>query len=190
MPTSWHPHWAARKEFTHQDPELACSLRQRPVWTLGRGPLPRRLAEAGAGGAGPRWESVSEHGLCGVGLSGECAREGRPGSHTDVGGPWGEGKRRTALLSGPQCPECVRVCRESGVGWGRSPAVSPQRARPLLTEMVATRQQMNDAQLTLQQRDYCAHYLIRLLKCKRDSFPNFLACKHEQHDWDYCEHLE
>ncbi|XP_054551977.1 N-alpha-acetyltransferase 20 isoform X4 [Talpa occidentalis] len=49
---------------------------------------------------------------------------------------------------------------------------------------------MNDAQLVLQQRDYCAHYLILLLKCKRDSFPNFLACKHEQHDWDYCEHLD
>ncbi|XP_006993120.1 NADH dehydrogenase [ubiquinone] 1 beta subcomplex subunit 7 [Peromyscus maniculatus bairdii] len=56
--------------------------------------------------------------------------------------------------------------------------------------MVATQQEMNDAQLTLQQRDYCAHYLIRLLKCKRDSFPNFVACKHEQHDWDYCEHLD
>ncbi|XP_047387134.1 NADH dehydrogenase [ubiquinone] 1 beta subcomplex subunit 7 [Sciurus carolinensis] len=56
--------------------------------------------------------------------------------------------------------------------------------------MVATQQEMNDAQLTLPQRDYCAHYLIRLLKCKRDSFPNFLACKHEQHDWDYCEHLD
>ncbi|XP_012498193.1 PREDICTED: NADH dehydrogenase [ubiquinone] 1 beta subcomplex subunit 7 [Propithecus coquereli] len=57
-------------------------------------------------------------------------------------------------------------------------------------EMVATQQEMSDAQLTLQQRDYCAHYLIRLLKCKRDSFPNFLACKHEQHDWNYCEHLD
>ncbi|XP_076977696.1 NADH dehydrogenase [ubiquinone] 1 beta subcomplex subunit 7 [Tamandua tetradactyla] len=56
--------------------------------------------------------------------------------------------------------------------------------------MVATQQEMNDAQLKLDQRDYCAHYLIRLLKCKRDSFPNFLACKHEQHDWDYCEHLD
>lgn len=56
--------------------------------------------------------------------------------------------------------------------------------------MVATQQQMSDAQLTLQQRDYCAHHLIRLLKCKRDSFPNFLACKHERHAWDYCEHLE
>lgn len=56
--------------------------------------------------------------------------------------------------------------------------------------MVATQQQMNDAQLVLQQRDYCAHHLIRLLKCKRDSFPNFLACKHERHAWDHCEHLD
>lgn len=56
--------------------------------------------------------------------------------------------------------------------------------------MVATQQEMSDAQLTLQQRDYCAHHLIRLLKCKRDSFPNFLACRHEQHAWDHCEHLD
>ncbi|CAM4606365.1 NADH dehydrogenase [ubiquinone] 1 beta subcomplex subunit 7 [Lepidochelys kempii] len=56
--------------------------------------------------------------------------------------------------------------------------------------MVATQQQMNDAQLPLDQRDYCAHYLIKLMKCKRDNFPNFLACQHERHDWDYCEHLD
>ncbi|XP_032025848.1 NADH dehydrogenase [ubiquinone] 1 beta subcomplex subunit 7 [Hylobates moloch] len=57
-------------------------------------------------------------------------------------------------------------------------------------EMVATQQEMMDAQLRLQLRDYCAHYLIRLLKCKRDSFPNILACKQERHDWDYCEHRD
>lgn len=79
--------------------------------------------------------------------------------------------------------------------WG--PLESGRRAptcrAPLLpcsAVMVATQQEMNDAQLTLEQRDYCAHHLIRLLKCKRDSFPNFLACKHEQHAWDHCEHLE
>uniref|UniRef100_G1LYA3 NADH dehydrogenase [ubiquinone] 1 beta subcomplex subunit 7 n=1 Tax=Ailuropoda melanoleuca TaxID=9646 RepID=G1LYA3_AILME len=72
--------------------------------------------------------------------------------------------------------------------WGRPGSVPSKPALP--AEMVATQQQMSDAQLVLQQRDYCAHYLIRLLKCKRDSFPNFLACKHEQHDWDYCEHLD
>ncbi|XP_006900826.1 PREDICTED: NADH dehydrogenase [ubiquinone] 1 beta subcomplex subunit 7 [Elephantulus edwardii] len=57
-------------------------------------------------------------------------------------------------------------------------------------EMVATQQQMNDAQLPLALRDYCAHYLIQLLKCKRNNFPNFLACKHQKHDWEYCEHLD
>ncbi|XP_051024468.1 NADH dehydrogenase [ubiquinone] 1 beta subcomplex subunit 7 [Acomys russatus] len=74
----------------------------------------------------------------------------------------------------------------------RMPSFPPEYGFPERKErvMVATQQEMSDAQLTLEQRDYCAHYLIRLLKCKRDSFPNFLACKHEQHDWDYCEHLD
>ncbi|KAF7225276.1 transcript variant X1 [Nothobranchius furzeri] len=57
-------------------------------------------------------------------------------------------------------------------------------------EMIATQEQMNLAQLPLEQRDYCAHYLLKLMKCKRDYWPNFLACKHERHDWDYCEHQE
>ncbi|MBN3272524.1 NDUB7 dehydrogenase, partial [Polyodon spathula] len=56
--------------------------------------------------------------------------------------------------------------------------------------MVATQEQMNQAQLPIEQRDYCAHHLLKLMKCKRDNWPNFLACKHERHDWDYCEHQE
>ncbi|XP_043940485.1 NADH dehydrogenase [ubiquinone] 1 beta subcomplex subunit 7 [Protopterus annectens] len=55
---------------------------------------------------------------------------------------------------------------------------------------VATQQQMNDALLMMKQRDYCAHYLIKFMKCKRDYWPNFLACQHERHDWDYCEHQD
>lgn len=56
--------------------------------------------------------------------------------------------------------------------------------------MLASQEQMNQAMLPVEQRDYCAHHLIKLMKCKRDNFPNFLACKHERHDWDYCEHLD
>uniref|UniRef100_A0A8C7K130 NADH dehydrogenase [ubiquinone] 1 beta subcomplex subunit 7 n=1 Tax=Oncorhynchus kisutch TaxID=8019 RepID=A0A8C7K130_ONCKI len=57
-------------------------------------------------------------------------------------------------------------------------------------EMVASQAQMNLAQVPVLQRDYCAHHLIKLMKCKRDNWPNFLACKHERHDWDYCEHQD
>ncbi|XP_061685996.1 NADH dehydrogenase [ubiquinone] 1 beta subcomplex subunit 7 [Syngnathoides biaculeatus] len=57
-------------------------------------------------------------------------------------------------------------------------------------EMIATQEQMNLALLPLEQRDYCAHHLLKLMKCKRDNWPNFLACKHERHDWDYCEHQD
>ncbi|KAI1884325.1 hypothetical protein AGOR_G00225260 [Albula goreensis] len=55
-------------------------------------------------------------------------------------------------------------------------------------EMVATQDQMELARLPVVQRDYCAHHLLKLMKCKRDNWPNFLACKHERHDWDYCQH--
>lgn len=74
----------------------------------------------------------------------------------------------------------------------RMPTFSPDYGFPERKEreMVATQQQMDEAQLTLQQRDYCAHHLIRLLRCKRDHFPNFLACGHERHAWDHCEHLD
>ncbi|KAK5866262.1 hypothetical protein PBY51_020468 [Eleginops maclovinus] len=57
-------------------------------------------------------------------------------------------------------------------------------------EMVASQEHMNLAQLPLEQRDYCAQHLLKLMKCKRDNWPNFLACKHERHDWDYCEHQD
>ncbi|XP_074544528.1 NADH dehydrogenase [ubiquinone] 1 beta subcomplex subunit 7 [Halichoeres trimaculatus] len=56
--------------------------------------------------------------------------------------------------------------------------------------MIATQEQMNLAQVPLEQRDYCAHYLIKLMKCKRDSYPNVIACKKERHDWDYCQHQD
>ncbi|XP_069460050.1 NADH dehydrogenase [ubiquinone] 1 beta subcomplex subunit 7 [Ambystoma mexicanum] len=56
--------------------------------------------------------------------------------------------------------------------------------------MIATQEEMNTAQLPLELRDYCAHHLMKLLKCKRDSWPKILACKHERHDWNYCEHQD
>ncbi|XP_072278425.1 NADH dehydrogenase [ubiquinone] 1 beta subcomplex subunit 7 [Pyxicephalus adspersus] len=54
--------------------------------------------------------------------------------------------------------------------------------------MVATQEQMNLAQLPLAQRDYCAHHLIKYMKCKRDMYPNIFSCKHERHEWEYCQH--
>ncbi|XP_008315468.1 NADH dehydrogenase [ubiquinone] 1 beta subcomplex subunit 7 [Cynoglossus semilaevis] len=57
-------------------------------------------------------------------------------------------------------------------------------------EMVATQEQMNMAQLPMDLRDYCAHYLIIFMKCRRDHWPNISACAHQKHDWEYCEHKD
>lgn len=175
---------------------------QVPQAALGSGPPGDNTLRQGRG-------SFRAWALQGGAVWRERLGEGAPGKGTRMHpGVMGRG---TLSVSGPQHPEwslrtSERTLPEGGrtagatCQWGLpgvwcrvgdgSQAVRAQQACPLLAEMVATQQQMNDAQLVLQQRDYCAHYLIRLLKCKRDSFPNFLACKHEQHDWEYCEHLE
>ncbi|KAL8186761.1 UNVERIFIED_CONTAM: NADH dehydrogenase 1 beta subcomplex subunit 7 ndufb7 [Gekko kuhli] len=59
----------------------------------------------------------------------------------------------------------------------KMPTFNPQYGFPEHKEwvMIATQQQMNDAQLPLEERDYCAHYLIKLMKCKHGRFPNISA---------------
>ncbi|XP_071799181.1 NADH dehydrogenase [ubiquinone] 1 beta subcomplex subunit 7-like [Asterias amurensis] len=54
--------------------------------------------------------------------------------------------------------------------------------------MVATQQEMNNAQVPLQHRDYCAHLYIAFFQCKRDNFPNVFACKHAKHEYEQCEY--
>ncbi|CAI9590897.1 unnamed protein product [Staurois parvus] len=57
-------------------------------------------------------------------------------------------------------------------------------------EMVATQEEMNLAKLPLAHRDYCAHLLIKLMKCKRDMGLNIFGCMDERHEYDYCQHLD
>ncbi|XP_034263314.1 NADH dehydrogenase [ubiquinone] 1 beta subcomplex subunit 7 isoform X1 [Pantherophis guttatus] len=57
--------------------------------------------------------------------------------------------------------------------------------------MIATHQEMNDAQIPYKFRDYCAHHYITWMKCRRDTYPfSINGCKHQEHEWKYCEHLD
>merc|ERR1719445_2143675 len=49
---------------------------------------------------------------------------------------------------------------------------------------------MVKAKLPLKHRDYCAHYYISYLKCKRDAgrFMSLGACGHEKHEWEHCQY--
>ncbi|XP_077981537.1 NADH dehydrogenase [ubiquinone] 1 beta subcomplex subunit 7-like [Glandiceps talaboti] len=55
-------------------------------------------------------------------------------------------------------------------------------------EMKATQEEMDRAKIPLNQRDYCAHLLIDLMKCKRDNYPWFNECSHQKHVYDQCEY--
>uniref|UniRef100_A0A8C4NGA8 NADH dehydrogenase [ubiquinone] 1 beta subcomplex subunit 7 n=1 Tax=Eptatretus burgeri TaxID=7764 RepID=A0A8C4NGA8_EPTBU len=51
---------------------------------------------------------------------------------------------------------------------------------------LVTAEQMQQAVLPLTCRDYCAHEYIRLLRCRRENFPNYWACNEEKHAWQKC----
>jgi NADH dehydrogenase (ubiquinone) 1 beta subcomplex subunit 7 len=56
--------------------------------------------------------------------------------------------------------------------------------------MKVTAKEMADAKIPLNGRDYCAHLLIPLLKCRKETYYFPWKCKHEKHDWDKCEYDE
>ncbi|XP_021239551.1 NADH dehydrogenase [ubiquinone] 1 beta subcomplex subunit 7 [Numida meleagris] len=56
--------------------------------------------------------------------------------------------------------------------------------------MVASSQQLAEGRVPLAQRDFCAHHLLRLMRCRRDAFPSLWQCQHLRHQWDSCQHHE
>ncbi|XP_055339671.1 NADH dehydrogenase [ubiquinone] 1 beta subcomplex subunit 7-like [Paramacrobiotus metropolitanus] len=53
--------------------------------------------------------------------------------------------------------------------------------------MVATEAEMEAANLTLAERDFCAHLLIDWKKCMRSNFPCYWRCYDQKHHYHECE---
>ena len=53
-------------------------------------------------------------------------------------------------------------------------------------EMKVTQKEMMDAQLPHHVRDFCAHVLIPLNKCRRDNGYMVWACKDQMHEYEIC----
>ena len=64
-----------------------------------------------------------------------------------------------------------------------------QNSKFCLSEMIATKEEMDAAQLELKERDFCAHKLITLKKCRSETIPPlmWLYCPHEIHDYEVCQ---
>ena len=56
--------------------------------------------------------------------------------------------------------------------------------------MVATQAEMAEALLPLHWRDYCAHLLIPLNACRRDTLGVPWKCGHERHAYEQCQYNE
>jgi NADH dehydrogenase (ubiquinone) 1 beta subcomplex subunit 7 len=56
--------------------------------------------------------------------------------------------------------------------------------------MIATQKEMVDARLPLAYRDYCAHLLIPLNKCRVQSHYVPWKCQDERHSYEKCQYEE
>ncbi|PSN34255.1 NADH dehydrogenase [ubiquinone] 1 beta subcomplex subunit 7 [Blattella germanica] len=54
--------------------------------------------------------------------------------------------------------------------------------------MIATEAEMESAKLPLEDRDYCAHLLIKYRACRADKAPWLYQCEHEKHVYLNCEY--
>ncbi|KAJ9077749.1 hypothetical protein DSO57_1021096 [Entomophthora muscae] len=57
-----------------------------------------------------------------------------------------------------------------------------------IPEMKVTQKEMKDARIPLQWRDYCAHLLIPLNKCRYDNYYLPWHCKVERHEYEKCQY--
>ena len=57
-----------------------------------------------------------------------------------------------------------------------------------VAEMVATIEEIENANVPLTKRDYCAHMYIKWKKCHQEKWPWGKArCKHEAHEYSECQ---
>ncbi|XP_058677392.1 NADH dehydrogenase [ubiquinone] 1 beta subcomplex subunit 7 isoform X1 [Ammospiza caudacuta] len=97
-----------------------------------------------------------------------------PGCHCPLSGD-SDGGLGVAALRHPPVPGCP---------WVSLTVPVPS----LVTVMVASASQLSDARVPLEQRDFCGHHLVRLLRCQRDNFPVPWGCHALRHAWDSCQH--
>lgn len=51
-------------------------------------------------------------------------------------------------------------------------------------------QEMHDAKINMVYRDFCAHLLIPLNKCRQDNHYLPWKCEHERHAYELCQYKE
>ena len=57
-------------------------------------------------------------------------------------------------------------------------------------EMKISKKELANAKVPLHLRDYCAHLMVPLLECRRNTYFLPWKCKHERHEWEVCEYTE
>lgn len=61
---------------------------------------------------------------------------------------------------------------------------------PSIAEPTVSAEEMKAAKLPISYRDYCAHLLIPLNKCRQETFYLPYKCMDERHGYEKCQYVE
>lgn len=84
----------------------------------------------------------------------------------------------------------ARVQREMKATWVRSAAVQQCRGHTRHIAHPNLQEELNEAQIPMAWRDYCADLLIPLNKCRRENFWWPSSCEHEKHAYEKCQYQD
>ena len=59
-----------------------------------------------------------------------------------------------------------------------------------ILEMIASEEEMDAAGVQPFERDFCAHLLIEMRKCRDKETPFYYRCNHEKHTYLQCQYDE
>ena len=59
-----------------------------------------------------------------------------------------------------------------------------------IAKMIATEEEMKDARIPVAWRDYCAHILIKLNECRKDTMYQVNKCTELRHEYEKCQYNE
>lgn len=84
----------------------------------------------------------------------------------------------------------ARVQREMKATWVRLVCTTTCTNLSTHPHRVTPQEELNEAQIPLAWRDYCADLLIPLNKCRRANFWWPSSCEHEKHAYEKCQYLD
>jgi len=103
-------------------------------------------------------------------------------------GDWGKGRHDQIKVRAKRENEEKRNKKRNNMSQQRIERLEAELSKPRV--MLISQEEMEAQQVPRQYRDYCAHLLVPLNRCRQECFYLPWKCTHERHAYAVCQYQE